>query len=244
MTGDGQCFVALSDRARLFRGCVTRQDGRITDVRGLTGIPLRSTKGDRPRRFHRDSEGIALRDDGRMFVSFEGFHRVWVYLADDAPAAWLPRHDAFADLPLNGGLEALAIAPDGALITLPENAETGAGRIPVYRYADGRWIQPYALPAHDGFKPTGADFGPDGLFYLLERRFTGLAFQSRLRRFRLTPDGPADETLLLTTRPGQHDNLEGLSVWRAADGTLRATMVADDNFRFFQRTQIVEYALP
>lgn len=39
---------------------------------------------------------------------------------------------------------------------------------------------------------------------------------------------------------GRHDNLEGLSVWRDAQG-LRLTMVSDDNFMFFQRTEFVEY---
>jgi len=41
-----------------------------------------------------------------------------------------------------------------------------------------------------------------------------------------------------------HDNLEGVSVWRDADGALRATLVSDDNFRFLQQTEIVEYLLP
>ncbi len=55
---------------------------------------------------------------------------------------------------------------------------------------------------------------------------------------------PGDETLLLETASGTYDNLEGVSVWRDAGGRLRATMISDDNFKFFQRTEIVEYALP
>lgn len=39
---------------------------------------------------------------------------------------------------------------------------------------------------------------------------------------------------------GRHDNLEGLSVWQDAQG-VRLTMVSDDNFMFFQRTEFVEY---
>ena len=49
--------------------------------------------------------------------------------------------------------------------------------------------------------------------------------------------------VLLTTVTGTHDNLEGLTVWKDAAG-LRATMISDDNFRFFQQTQIVDYRLP
>jgi hypothetical protein len=55
-------------------------------------------------------------------------------------------------------------------------------------------------------------------------------------------DGTGLETLF-TTATGTHDNLEGLDVWSDSDG-LRATMIADDNFRFFQRTEIVDYRLP
>jgi hypothetical protein len=50
--------------------------------------------------------------------------------------------------------------------------------------------------------------------------------------------------MIFTSAVGQHDNLEGLSVWRDAKGTIRLTMIADDNFYFFQTTEIVEYGIP
>ena len=43
----------------------------------------------------------------------------------------------------------------------------------------------------------------------------GIGFQSRVRRFDM--DGTAEETLIETAN-GTHDNLEGISVWRDADG--------------------------
>jgi len=89
---------------------------------------------------------------------------------------------------------------------------------------------------------VAADFGPDGRLYVLERQFRGLmGFASRVRRFRLGMDRLLAEETLLETAVGLHDNLEGLSVWRDAGGALRLTMIADDNFSFFQRTEIVEY---
>ena len=42
----------------------------------------------------------------------------------------------------------------------------------------------------------------------------------------------------------RHDNLEGLAVTRAATGQIRLTMISDDNFNPFQRSEIVEYLLP
>ena len=79
-----------------------------------------------------------------------------------------------------------------------------------------------------------------GRLYLLERDFAGIGFRSRVRRF--APDGTGEE-VLLETGIGVHDNLEGISVWRDDLSRIRLTMVSDDNFRFFQRTEFVEYAL-
>ncbi len=85
---------------------------------------------------------------------------------------------------------------------------------------------------------SGADVGPDGMLYVLERDFAVFGFRSRVRRF--ARDG-SDETVILESRTGQHDNLEGISVWRDAAGDIRITMVADDNFGAFQRNEIVDY---
>ena len=46
----------------------------------------------------------------------------------------------------------------------------------------------------------------------------------------------------METRLRAHDNLEGISVWQDEQG-LRMTLISDDNFRAFQRTEIVEYRL-
>jgi len=50
--------------------------------------------------------------------------------------------------------------------------------------------------------------------------------------------------VLLQTPVGFHDNLEGVSIWRDAQGRLRASMVADNNFLPFLSSGIVEYTLP
>ncbi len=91
---------------------------------------------------------------------------------------------------------------------------------------------------------AGADFGPDGRLYVLERDFSWMGgFASRIRRFTLGPDGfDAGETLL-ETGMGSTDNFEGISVWRDADGGTRITLIADDNFFALQSTAIAEYRL-
>ena len=81
----------------------------------------------------------------------------------------------------------------------------------------------------------------------MERSFTPwrgfLGFAARLRSYALGAEALTDMRLEMQSPPGRHDNLEGLSVWRDAQGRIVATMVSDDNFIRFQRTEIVEYRL-
>lgn len=239
---DGQGFIALSDRGHLVTGVLSRTGGTLSGATDLHLSALKNTENGPLRRLDSDAEGLAIRPDGRLYVSFEHHHRVWTYRDPGSEAAWLPRHVDFKRLQDNSSLEALAIGPDGALYTLPERSGRRDWPFPVYRYRNGQWSQPFTLPRRDRFLPVGADFGPDGKLYLLERDFRGLfGFRTRVRRFELTPQGVRGEETLLTTGAGKHDNLEGLSVWRDPQGTIRLTMVSDDNFNRLQRTEIVEY---
>ena len=41
----------------------------------------------------------------------------------------------------------------------------------------------------------------------------------------------------------QIDNMEGMDVWRAGDGTLRLSLVSDDNKSLLQRTLYLEFVI-
>jgi len=236
---DGAGFVALSDRAHLLRGRFQRQDGvitgmavdRIERLRGAFGVPLD--------RANSDSEGLAIGPDGTIHLSFEWRHGLRSLPAGEMPVTDLIPTPDLDELQTNSSFEALAIGPDGALYTIPERSGRATRPFPVYRYKDGRWDQPFSIPRRDAFLVAGADIGPGGRLYVLERDFVGIGFRSRIRRFAL--DGTGEETLL-TTGPRVHDNLEGISVWEDAQG-LRMTLISDDNFRVFQQTEVVEYRL-
>lgn len=244
LADQGKTLTLISDRGHFATASVARRDGVISEVTLDTIPPLLDPKGETASRFQSDAEGLAIRDDGRIFVSFEGIHRVWTYRDTTSEAAWLPRHNDFKSMQNNSSLEALAIGPDGVLYTMPERSGKLSRPFPVYRYKGGVWSKAFDLPRRGNFLTVGADFGPDGDFYLLERHFTGIfGFQSRVRRFQLHDDKIVGEEILLTTSTGKHDNLEGLSIWRDGAGDLRLTMVSDDNFKPFQRTELVEYVL-
>ncbi|MBJ3761414.1 esterase-like activity of phytase family protein [Maribius pontilimi] len=242
VSDDGTRFTALSDRARIVQGRFERADGRIVGIDADPPTVLTNSEGRRMRRTFGDSEGLALARGGGMHISFEGRARVWFYPAADRPPAPLPRHPDFAGLPENGALEALAVDATGALYTLPERAPD-AKTFPVWRYDGMAWARAFTLPAR-GYAIVGADFDDRGRLYLLERKFRTIGFATRVRRITLNgSDVIADEDLL-ETRLREHDNLEGIAVWRDADGKLRLTMISDDNFNWLQRTEIVEYRVP
>lgn len=241
----GTRALVLNDSARLVAVRLIRDGaGRLAGVEPEGTWRLHSSAGRVLTGSLADSEGLAVADDGTIFVSFEGVHRVARYDSPEVSAQGLNAPGVFHGLPENGSLEALAIDARGRLYTMPEAGRDDDGNIPVWRSEAGRWQVAFALPARGRFRPVGADIGPDGRFYLLERSVSLLGFRSRLRRWRLTDSGVADEETLLTTATGTHDNLEGLSVWRDGDGALRATMISDDNFLKIQRTELLECRLP
>lgn len=243
LTPDGAGFVILSDRAHLIEGTIFRHDGRIIGVRSSRMAQLDVPDALFVDPSVRDTEGLARDRQGRLYVSVESTNRV---LHRDGDGMWtaLPDNPEIRSLPNNRGLEALAISEDGTIFALPEVSNDMRAPFPVFRFRHGMgWDKPMSITRKDGFLPVGADVGPDGNLYVLERGFGGFGFSSRVRRFELGEGENLDGETLLTTEPRRHDNLEGISVWTAADGTLRLTMISDDNFLFLQKTEIVEYAL-
>ncbi|MGR3660094.1 MAG: esterase-like activity of phytase family protein [Paracoccaceae bacterium] len=243
---DGLGFQMVSDRGIWIQSRFVRDeaDGKIVDVESFEPIILKGRHTDWLPGIWDDAEGLATGSDGQFYVSFEGNHRVWRYDGPTQKATDMAQHPDFAAMQNNSSLEVLAIDGDGALYTLPERSGVLTRPFPVYRYRDEKWDQPFAIPRRGSFLPVGGDFGPDGKFYLLERYLTGIfGFQSRVRRFDFSGGQISAEEELFTSRTGKHDNLEGIAVWQDKSGRIRLTMVSDDNFKAFQRTEFVEYAV-
>ena len=246
LSEDGSRLIVISDAGFTATADLLREGETqtLTAVENASFKELVGVRGQSLRGVDDDAEGLAVDAAGRMYISFEGFHRVRRYDAIGERAAFIKGHPDFAEMQNNSSLEALAIDDDGWLYTLPERSGKLTRPFPVYRLKDEIWDIAFRVPRRGDFLPVGADFGPDGKFYLLERHLNGLfGFQTRVRRFSVNDDKLANEEQLLETKSGVHDNLEGISVWRDTQGDIRIAMISDDNFRSFQRTEIVEYRL-
>jgi len=242
VSDDGKRLVVVSDRGRVVQAQLIREQGRLVGVNLEKDAALAGPKEQRLRDKRRDAEGLAQGRDGALYISFEHDHRVMHLNGKTGVTKPLPRHPDFARLQANSGIEALAIHPDGRLFALPERSGGQARPFPLYAFDGKSWSIAGQIPRRGPFLAVGADFGPDGNFYLLERTVTPLGFRSRIRRFRLDADGLA-ETTILTTAPGQYDNLEAISVWQDSAGQIRLTLISDDNFFALQQTQVVELTL-
>jgi hypothetical protein len=242
MAADGETITVISDFGSLVTARLLRNDGRINAIQLLSHANLRHANGNVMRGKVGDAEGLALSDDGTLYISFEGRHRVTQVARGSDIAqrmAAIPGSDQFEQ---NKGFEALARHPDGSLFALPEWIPDRAADFPLYQLKNGRWAITFLIPRNGPFLPVGADFAADGMLYLLERAVSPLGFRTRIRRFKLSTDGLAPQTLR-TTGPGRYGNLEGLTVWSDSRGDLRLTTISDDNFMSILQTQIVEFVL-
>jgi hypothetical protein len=243
ISDDGSGFTVLSDRSELRWGQIERDaDGAIDGLKPSGKAHLFDSGGKwlQPG-WKGDSEGLAIDAAGTLWVSFEGLSRVVRYDTPESLAKPLSRPPEFKSMQRNSSFEALAVMADGTLLTLPERSGQLTRPFPVWRWRNGTWDQPFSIQRSGDWLAVGADVGPDGRFYLLERDFKGLlGFRSRVRRFEIGENGLSDEAVLLESYPLQYDNLEGISVWQDAQG-IRLTLISDDNFGLLQRTELVEY---
>lgn len=238
---NGRDFVILNDRGFVHVGAFARDENDMLTgiakvqkkrLRALSGWPHTADSN------LSDSEGITFSQDGSIVVSYEKTMRVERHKRDGHFIQRLSHVLLHRKVPHNMGLEALAEGPDGRIYTMPEGGYDDV--IPILRYDGEHWQEVMRIPRDSQYRPTGADFGPAGRLYILERGFFGPLFTTRVRRLDLQ-DG--SEKIVLQTPLGRHSNLEGIAVWRDAQGYIRLTMVADNNNLSWLPGGVVEYRL-
>lgn len=214
--------------------------------------PLRDEAGQPlPRGFAADAEALARRPDGTWLVAFERRHRIRAYRRLDGPGLYVSAPPGLENAPPNGGLESLAVLPDGRFFAIAETF-TPPDR-PELRHAwlgvPGGWMPLYWQPA-PGFHPTDAAILPDGRALVLERRFSLLGgFSARLvitapDALRLAREGAVlrgETILMLNDAPLPSENWEAVAVTRFGDQTLVA-LISDDNESILQRSLLLLFA--
>lgn len=249
LSDDGARFTALSDRSFLIDGVILRDaTGRMTGAQVLNRRAIALPNGQVARQGALDAEGIADGPAGQRVLSFEGQADFLLYTPDDqngdtpsGKITAIPQPPQRHKLHHNALYEAVAMDADGAIYTLPERSGHLARPFPIWRYADGAWAQIRSLPRRDLYMPVGADFAPDGRFFLLERRFD-IGFAIRIRQIDLNdPKDPGQIVYASESFPAS--NFEGLSAWQDTNGATRLTLVSDNNFLPFLPSSLMEIVL-
>ncbi|MBB4240953.1 hypothetical protein GGD54_001673 [Rhizobium tropici] len=252
---DQRHFISVLDTGHWLTGAIERdQDGRLKGISDARIAPMIDRFGETDAGDGvMDAEGLALRGD-HVLVSYEQYHRVDTY-PDPGFATSLP--DGTMPIPRlelrsNRSLEALMIAPQssplaGGAVIVAEDSLDDQGNL-FAAVLDGPLQGRFTVRRHGGFNVSDGVFLPDGDLLLLERRFElihGLGV--RIRRIAgadIKPSAVADGEVIFAAGSGdQIDNMEGLDVFRAADGSLHLVMVSDDNHSILQRSLMLEFKL-
>jgi hypothetical protein len=255
VAADGEHFLSVSDRGQWLRGRIVYRDSRPIAIADAEMAPILGPDG-RPlkRRGWYDSESLAD-DNGTIYVGIERVNQIvrFDYAKDGLRARGRPIAvpPAMKTLPYNQSLECLMMAPQGGplagtLIAISERGLDARGNL--LSFLIGGLGGTFTLKRTDEFDVSDCAITPRGELLVLERRFSwarGVAM--RIRSVPLAAvkpgalvDGPA---LVFADMGYQVDNMEGLSVHRAADGALVLTLISDDNFSPLQRTILLQFTL-
>ena len=234
---DGEDVTAVTDQGWWL--AARRAGGTLAPEIALR--PMRDVEGRTFRKAGGDAESLAHRD-GQLFVGFERDHRIARHRGDGVIGDAI-RHRAMEEMASNSGLEALATLPGGRLLAIGEGGDEGP--FPAFAVeADGTVVQG-TLPRASRHNMTGADMGPDGWLYVVQRHFSMLTGVSiRVRRYLLGDDGLPDpataETLAAWETTSGIDNMEAIAAFRdGPDAPVTLWLVSDDNYNAIQRTILV-----
>jgi hypothetical protein len=253
---DGRDIAALADNAQWLTARLETSDGRLSGLSGAVLAPLLLSNG-KPLRKSRyyDTESFAIAGNA-VYVGVERNHAVIRLELDGegTPVGGrpIPVPKEIQDLPGNQGLEAMGIAPlrsplSGALVAVAERAQPGDAAPTRGFILTGPRQGAFDVVRSEGYDIADLAFLPSGEALLLERRFSILGgFGLRLRRVAaeaIRPGASVDGAVIFESDAShQIDNMEGLAVHREGDETI-LTLISDNNFNFFQRTIMLEFAL-
>jgi hypothetical protein len=257
VAADGARFVALTDKGHWLTGRIAYDArGRPSGIADAVMAPMLGPDGRTlASRGWFDTESIA-EDGDTLYVGIERVNRIvrFDFGRDGvlARATPIPIPPGISRLPNNKGLEAMVVVPRGlplagTLIALSERGLDEHGNLRAFLIG-GPSAGEFAIRRSDDFDISDCALLPSGDLLILERRFfwwSGVAM--RIRRIPLAAIAPGalvdGRELIFADMGFQIDNMEGLSVHRAAAGDLILTLVSDDNFSALQRTILLQFKL-
>lgn len=256
-----QKLVMVSDRGNFISGqLIYDEAGRVASLVGVTIEPLQNSKGaELPRAYARDAESLAVvyrnGAPAAVRVGFENLTRVadfqLVNGRPSGPAREINIPKWLSDTRTNETLEAICIAPPaspvaGSTLLISEGIldRDGNRRGWMLGRAD---TGPISYVSGNGTNPTDCAFLPNGDLLVLERGVALLAFKMRLVRIpaaEVKPDARLKGEPLLQVTGGDIDNMEGVAVHTAPDGSTRIVLISDNNFNDWERNLLLEFSLP
>lgn len=260
-TGAEQRVAFVTDRGHFVSGQLAYDEAdRLFGFIGVTIEPLQNSSGQiLPRQYARDAEGMdTIWRDGvpvGVRVSFEHLTRVADFSIHEGrpggPAREVAIPQWLTDLRTNESLESVCIAPPGSpvagstiLITEEALDDRGNHRGEMLGVKDKG---PFTYRNSPIVNPTDCAFLPNGDLLVLERGVSLFSFVMNLRRVpaaEVRPGNLLAGELLLSAQGGEIDNMESLMVHVTPGGETRILMGSDNNFNGWQRTMLLEFALP
>ena len=252
---DGSRFIAITDRGSWLRGRLVYRDGRPDGIADAEIAPMLGSDG-RPlaARGWWDAESLAERD-GMLYVGIERAEQIvrFDYRRDGllARAQAIDVPPDFKTLKYNKSLECLAAPRQGLLagelIVATERSLDNAGNLRSFLLGkDG--VARFSVKRTGDFEATDCAILPPADLLLLERRYSpvrGVAVRiRRLPLARIKEGAVVDgRSMIEVDLAYQIDNMEGIAVHRTVSGETIVTVVSDDNFSFFQRNLLLQFAL-
>jgi hypothetical protein len=231
-------FVSPTDDGDIVTGRILLSaDGRLAGIGDAVLKPLLGADG-QPLQGKRegDAEGLARLPDGRLLISFERDHRIWVYDEAGRPTrAGAPP----VSLAENEGMEGLAAAPTSGGLYFVGLEPGGIWMCRVYTGCDELDGLPTPPP---GYRLSALGLGPKGELLILHHSYIPV-IGSRVI-LTIVSDPFFDRAVIGRLSMGPNatvDNFEGVSVIAGPDGSWRIYLLSDDNFNAKQRTLLLAF---
>jgi len=241
----------VGDKGSLFSFQASFSD-KIEGLEALDAVRLKNKKGKDLRKWKRDSEGVTLDADGKLFISFEGeakiasFHKDGEHYGSMIGKYKLPKvlRSTTHYRSKNKSLESVAWHPKHGILTATEwpLKKYDKKKQTIYALSGKKWHFKAEPEGRSGL--SAMEVMDDGNVLVMERSYTGLSnpFIITLKKVYLqNVKEKMCKTKVLakfnSSKGWLLDNFEGL----ARVGTNRYVMISDDNDNFFQQTLLIYF---